>query len=179
MYKHKSLPDDDYGPTDTFFYPFPVPEITEATPPSMPEQTAYLFCTTHGAKLWTRAEKVVDHKFYPADSVLCISIHDATGDVVGKLQLHDHDQLKELVDASTGTELGAQVEVVAINRMWTRGNTFIEEEQRRGLPQWTRDEYTVLWIEWIGGVAYRKAVGWIEKSKWEQLDLDEVELVMG
>lgn len=179
VYKHKNLPDDDYGPTDTFFYPFPVPDITEATPPGMPEQTAYLFCTTHGAKLWTRADKVISHKLMDADSVLCISIHDATGDVVGKLQLHDHDQLKVLVDASTGAELGVQVEVVAINRVRTYGNTFIEEEQRRGLPQWTRDDYTVLWIEWRGGVAYRKAVGCIEKSKWEQLDLDEVELVMG
>lgn len=179
VYKHRNLPDDSYGPTDTFFYPFPVPDITEATPPDMPEQTAYLFCTTRRARLWTRGEKIVDRRIMDADSSLCISIHDASGDAVGELQLHDHDQLKRLVDAAAGTDLGAQVELVAINRARTWGNTFIEEEQRRGLPQWTRDEYTVLWIEWAGSVAYRSGVGSIEKSKWEQLDLEEVELVMG
>ncbi|KAG6358652.1 hypothetical protein INS49_012170 [Diaporthe citri] len=179
VYKHKNLPDEDYGPTDTFFYPFPVPDITEATPPDMPEQTKYLFCTTLTARLWTRGEKVVDRRVIDTDSSLCISIHDASGDAVGELQLHDHDQLKRLEDASVSTELGVQVEIVAINRVRTWGNTFIEEEQRRGLPQWTRDEYTVLWIERTGSVAYRNAVGSIEKSKWERLDLEQVELVMG
>lgn len=179
VYKHENLPDDDYGPTDTFFYPFPVPEITETTPPDMPEQTAYLFCTTQRARLWTRGDKNVDHRFFDADSSLSISMHNATGDAAGKLQLHDHDQLKRLVDASAGTDLGAQVEIVAINRVWTCGNSFNEKEERRCLPQWTLDEYTVLWIEWEGGVAYRSAVGWIERSKWEQLDLEEVDLVMG
>lgn len=179
VYKHRNLPDDKYGPTDTFFYPFPVPDITEATPPDMPEQTTYLFCTTRRARLWTRGEKIVDHRVIDADSSLYISIQDASGDAVGELQLHDHDQLKRLVGASAGIELGAQVEVVAINRMRTIGNTFIEEEKRRGLPQWTRDGYTVLWVEWIEGVAYRNGVGSIEKSRWEKLDLEEVELVMG
>lgn len=38
VYKHRDLPDDDFGPTDTFFYPFPVPDITATTPPDMPAQ---------------------------------------------------------------------------------------------------------------------------------------------
>lgn len=179
VYTHRDLPDDDYGPTNTFFYPFPVPDINDSTPPDMPEQTGYLFCKTWRARLWTRGDKIVDSKVIDADSSLCISIHDVSGDAVGELQLHDHDQLKRLVDASANTELGSQVELVVINRTWTIGNTFIEEEQRRGLPQWTREEYTVLWIEWTEGVAYRNGVGSIEKSRWEKLDLEEVELVMG
>lgn len=179
VYKHTNLPDDDYGPTDTFFYPFPVPDITEETMPDMPEQTAYLFCTTQRARLWTRGEKVVDERVLDADSSLAVGLHDGSGGAIGELQLHDFDQLKRLTDASTSSELGAQIELVAINRVQMRGNTFIEEEKRRGLPQWTRDEYTVLWIEWTGSVAYRNAVGSIEKSKWEKLDLEEVELVMG
>lgn len=179
VYKHRNLPDDSYGPTDTFFYPFPVPDITEETPPDMPEQTAYLFCTTQRARLWTRGEKIVDRKVLDDDLSLWISIHGASGSAVGELQLHEDAQLKRLVEASTGTELGAQVELVAINCVRTRGNTFIEEEQRWGLPQWDREEYTVLWVEWVGGVAYRNAVGSVERSKWEQLDLEEVELVLG
>lgn len=179
VYKHRNLPDDDYGPTDTFFYPFPVPDITEKTPPDMPAQTPYLFCTTQRARLWTRGEKVIEHELIGADMTLSISIHDASGTKVGQLQLHDHDQVKQLVDASAGTELGAQVELVAINHVRKYGNTFNDEEQRYAFPQWTRDEITVLWVEWVGEVAYRNAVGGIEKSKWEQLDLEEVELVMG
>lgn len=179
VYTHENLPDDDYGPTNTFFYPFSVPDITESTPPDMPEQTEYLFCKTRRARLWTRGEKIVDGKVLDADLSIWISIHDVSGDTVGDLQLHDHDQLQRLVDASAGNELGAQIELVAINRTRTIGNTFIEEEKRRGLPQWTRDEYTVIWIEWTGSVAYRNAVGSIEMSKWQQLDLEEVELVLG
>lgn len=178
MYKHKSLPDHHSGLNDMFFYPFPVPDITETTPPDMPEQTAYLFCTTQRARLWTRGESVGDR--YPCNLTdVFTSMHDGLRDAVGTLQLHDDDQLQRLVEASAGTELGVQVEIVAINRVKTCGNTLIKEGMRQSLPQWTREEYTVLWIEWEGGVAYRNGVGSIEKSKWEQLDLEDVDLVLG
>lgn len=140
------------------FYPFPVPDFTEATPPDMPEQTAYLFCITQRARLWTRGEKAVDKRVIDADLSLAISVHYGSGDVIGQIQLHDFDQLKRLMGASARSELGAQIEFVAINHMQTGGDTFIEEEQRRGLPQWTRDEYTVPWIEWTGlSVARRRS----------------------
>lgn len=186
VYKHKSLPDDDpdklkieNGSTNGFFYPFPVPDITERTPPDMPEQTAYLFCTTQRARLWTRGDKFTLNEYQDASTALTIQIHDESRDAVGSLHLHDRDQLKRLLDASVGTELGVQVELVAINRVRTYGNTLIKEESRRSLPLWTREEYTVLWIEWEGGVAYRNGVGSIEKSKWEHLDLEDVDLVLG
>lgn len=180
LYKHRSLSGDDSDSRkkNMFFYPFPVPDITETTRPDMPEQTAYLFCTTQRARVWTRGDKAVvpdgSHS-----SKLLICIHGGFNVTIGTLQLHDGDQLRRLLDASAGTELGVSIELVAINRMWTSGNTFIEGEGRWGLPQWIRDFYTVLWIEWEGGVAYRKAIGWIEKSKWEQLDLEDVDLVLG
>ena len=39
--------------------------------------------------------------------------------------------------------------------------------------------YNVLWVEWIGQVAYRKAVGRVEKSVWEAEKKDEINLVLG
>jgi hypothetical protein len=39
--------------------------------------------------------------------------------------------------------------------------------------------YNVLWIEWDDGVAYRKAVGRVEKRVWESLSLESIDLVLG
>ena len=37
----------------------------------------------------------------------------------------------------------------------------------------------VLWVEWKGGVAYRKALGRMFKEVWEAQALEEVDLVLG
>ncbi|KAM3071685.1 hypothetical protein ACMFMG_009557 [Clarireedia jacksonii] len=39
--------------------------------------------------------------------------------------------------------------------------------------------YNCLWIEWKEGIAYRKALGRVEKSIWEGLDLEEIDLILG
>lgn len=37
---------------DATDFPFPLSVVRETTTQSMPEQTPYLFCTTHEAQLW-------------------------------------------------------------------------------------------------------------------------------
>ncbi|CAH0051220.1 unnamed protein product [Clonostachys solani] len=179
VYTHEKLPDNGYWASNTFFYPFPVPKITESTPPEMPKQTAYLFCATQRVRLWTRGEKILTGERENEYGSIRIHIHDDVGDAVGILRLNNEDQLEWLQAISTGTERGVQLELVAINRVLTRGNTYDEEKSNYDLPQWARDEYTVLWIEWEKGVAYRKAVGHIEKFKWENLQVEDVDLVLG
>ncbi|VUC25793.1 unnamed protein product [Clonostachys rosea] len=139
VYKHERLPESYIGPTDTFFYPFPVPKITESTPPNMPKQTAYLFCTTQRVRLWTRGEIVPDIKQAGRD-ILRIYVHNESGISVGSLLLHTRDQLEWLEAMSAGTESGVQVELVAVNRVLSWGNTWNEQEQKHDFPQWTRDK---------------------------------------
>lgn len=39
--------------------------------------------------------------------------------------------------------------------------------------------YNVLWIEWVDGIAYRKALGRVFKEVWEAQDLEEVNVILG
>lgn len=39
--------------------------------------------------------------------------------------------------------------------------------------------YTVLSVEWIGGIAYRRGIGCIRRDAWEALDWEWVDLVLG
>jgi hypothetical protein len=34
-------------------------------------------------------------------------------------------------------------------------------------------------IEWKGGIAYRKGLGRVEKNAWEQLSLEEIDVILG
>jgi hypothetical protein len=39
--------------------------------------------------------------------------------------------------------------------------------------------YFVLWIEWVEGIAYRKALGRVEKRAWESLALEDIDVILG
>ncbi len=78
-------------------------------------------------------------------------------------------------------------ELVAISR----GYAF-EGYYPWGVDEWTHDErpragargskyefYNVLWVEWVEGIAYRKGLGRIEKSAWEDQELESIELILG
>ena len=39
--------------------------------------------------------------------------------------------------------------------------------------------YSVLWIEWENGVAYRQALGSVYQSFWDQQKVEEVEIRLG
>lgn len=68
------------------------------------------------------------------------------------------------------------VECVAIcerKKPSAKGWKYIEEN-----PQF-EEEYGVLWIEWVDGVAYRKSAGYIDKKSWESHDLEDIHLVLG
>ena len=39
--------------------------------------------------------------------------------------------------------------------------------------------YNVMYIEWEDGVAYRVAVGRVEKAKWESISKEEIDVVLG
>jgi hypothetical protein len=39
--------------------------------------------------------------------------------------------------------------------------------------------FNVLWIEWVDGIAYRKAVGRVKKEAWEQQTRNTIHVVLG
>ncbi|PQE13531.1 heterokaryon incompatibility protein [Rutstroemia sp. NJR-2017a WRK4] len=57
------------------------------------------------------------------------------------------------------------------------------ELDHEGVPNIYRENpyefYNCLWVEWKDGIAYRKALGRVEKSMWEGLELEEIELILG
>jgi hypothetical protein len=83
------------------------------------------------------------------------------------------------------------IELVAISRGCTVQTLPETEHWRYACPELNHDEapnvddekpyefYNCLWIEWKDGIAYRKALGRVEKSIWEGLELEEIELILG
>lgn len=46
------------------------------------------------------------------------------------------------------------------------------------LPE-KNEEYNVLWIEWVGGIAYRKGIGRVYKDVWDRQQLEWIDLTLG
>jgi len=81
-------------------------------------------------------------------------------------------------------EGSVKVEVAAISRgqipndEWQHAPTEMKNEERPKEGVFY-EVYNVLWVEWIDGVAYRRAHGRVEKGVWEGLKVEPVELVLG
>lgn len=39
--------------------------------------------------------------------------------------------------------------------------------------------YNLLLVEWVNGVAYRKALGWVDKSTWEETTTELLDITLG
>lgn len=49
----------------------------------------------------------------------------------------------------------------------------------KALPNLENGLYGVLWVEWVDGVAFRKAAGELYEEAWETHHHEEVDLVLG
>jgi hypothetical protein len=154
-------------------YPFPIANIDESSKPEMQEQTAYLFCDTK--KAYVQAYST-SHKYLHK-----AQLRNASGSNIGQLTLHNQDQYEQFpsIEVAEAGAAGKRIEVVAICRQqkWSRE---IDDEKRDYSSKVIFEEwYTVLWIEWENGVAYRMASGEIERAEWEKMELEDVSLVLG
>jgi hypothetical protein len=52
-----------------------------------------------------------------------------------------------------------------------------QDHQRRGAG--AHGFYNVMWIEWSEGIAYRKAIGRVHKDLWNNLPLEEIDILLG
>jgi hypothetical protein len=39
--------------------------------------------------------------------------------------------------------------------------------------------YNVMWIEWVNGIVYRKAIGRVRQDIWERQDLEWIDVTLG
>lgn len=84
--------------------------------------------------------------------------------------LSSSNTILELVEISAGSVENKEPEKVCFDE-WDRAHC----PRHYG----TYEFYNVLWIEWTNGVAFRKALGRVEKSVWEAESKDEIDLVLG
>lgn len=87
VFRHCNMPDV------AWYYPFPVTEIREATPPCIPEQTPYIFCETKWARVWARYLRP------PPDDILYekklqVKLCNKFRNIIGHLDLQNTDQRK-------------------------------------------------------------------------------------
>ena len=171
VFKHCNMPDDRF---DSFYFPFPVTDIQESTPPLTPDQTSYIFCETKRARLWAHQ---TEHERFEKDKNI-VTICNKGGRSIGALHLHNEEQLERFPKTAANDAPGMQIELVAIYRSRKYAKTFDKEQQRYTYPHTVTESYQVLWVEWMDGVAYRLASGHVGKGDWEDSDLEDVSLIL-
>ncbi|KAI1455344.1 heterokaryon incompatibility protein-domain-containing protein [Annulohypoxylon moriforme] len=178
IFKHEAMTDPDTE-TNAWYYPFPVANISESTPPVHVEQTEYLFCETQRARLWARRLESDD----PYQGMNVLQLVDAEETPVGVLHCHNQEQaagFPEVVEddeAHGEMPLGKQVELVAIYRSKVYLKIRDEEMKVKGIK--ASERIAVLWVEWLDGVAYRLASGHVGKEAWSKLPLEDISLTLG
>lgn len=166
IFKHPNMPDKD---CDSWYYPFPVPNIQDTTLPFTPEQTPYIFCKTSKARLWA----------HQAGDGNNLELHNESGRRIGVLHLHNQEQLELFPKTVASGAQGKLIELVAIYRSTIYSKTWDKTQERYTYPLTIEERYQVLWVEWKEQVACRLAGGHVEKAGWEELDLEEVSLILG
>lgn len=154
----------------------------------MPEQTPYLFCKTHTARLWAVCSidlwEEIERKSIFHDSGLAVAKNirileirtERGGHAVGELYLHNTNQLVSFLQASGDSIMtgpGQFVELVAIYR------SIVHEKYDHHDRPTISERYRVLWVEWDNGIAYRLGVGWVQKAAWEGVNPTKLDLVLG
>ncbi|KAH7011241.1 heterokaryon incompatibility protein-domain-containing protein [Ilyonectria destructans] len=173
VYRHVDVPGQ------YFWLPVPKKTVGETVEPFNPPQTPYISCRTWRG--WFAAARIPDSKF--SDFEISYEMHklkagllDRQGNYCGWLDLHTTDDISLFPEADSDVDL--KVELVAICRREELGGVKIFEKEKNAMPSF-KDRYCVLWVEWVAGVAYRKASGIVDKHVWDQHGVEDVNLVLG
>ncbi|KAK7937646.1 HET-domain-containing protein [Apiospora aurea] len=174
VFRHDAMPapTPETRQSDSWYYPFTVPEV--GTPGTMPNQTPYLFCETTRVWLWG----------CQADRMNQVELYDSLGCEAGELYLPNRSDLgafprRGLGDGHDGQEeRGLRVELVAIYKSRVCEFSLDQETRVIGAPVRRSERYTVLWVEWKEGVAYRLASGYVRAESWDKLEHEQVSLVL-
>ncbi|RSL56165.1 hypothetical protein CEP53_006870 [Fusarium sp. AF-6] len=171
-YKHKSFPEME------FKHPVPIGEPGDEETQEI-SYGRYLCAETRQARLWAtkpHRDGILESERSEITNLIddswkkdILFKHSAVlkndqASRVGILSIDSDDDYDNI--RSTGSP-GVPVDVVEISREDHGGKT----------GSWSF--YNVLWVEWEDGVAYRKAMGRVERDAWEGLEKEEISLVMG
>lgn len=166
-FRHSTISEDN--DRQQWHWPFPVPDIQESTQPFMPEQTPYLCCDTRRARVFS----------FQTGRYNTATLYSGQDKEIGTLSLHNEEQRQCFPSLETGWAAAKNVELVAICRARYYSKTFDDHIGRYTSPFKKREVYKVLWVEWSDGVAYRLAIGEVDKASWEGLALEDIALVLG
>jgi hypothetical protein len=158
-----------------FWYPITIPE--EATIPESSSHLPFILCRT--SRCWLDVTADI------RESRLFGCLRDGAGTWAGTLNAHNCRF--SFPDSTRKPLLSlARCELIAISTGIAHGypngpNPFcIRESNCKERPQThTYEFYNVLWIEWEDGIAYRKGVGRVEKSRWEAQPLEWIDVTLG
>jgi hypothetical protein len=172
-FTHDSLPDHE------FWYPIPI--ATGSSPQGSAARSRYLHCKTRHAQL------NVAPKSYHSSGTGCAvaELEDPEGGLAGCLRLNDIEQNRRgrPAEACHVIELSAgMVSLDVDGDLLDHPQADIFDEWF--LPSWSQMEgvyqfYNVMQIEWNNGLAYRVAVGRVEKTTWERVAMEDIEVTIG
>jgi hypothetical protein len=181
IYRHQG---SKTGDPRFWYYPFRMPEINESTPSKVPKQTRFLFCQT-----WKASVLLGDlrSRKRPRDNNLNMTLWADDlgscdeGSRIGEVFLHFAEQFEEETDDITKAYgRRAVVDVVAISRSSFSVGQRSGHHEYRDEELWSsKDRINILWVKWKQGIAYRVASGYVYEEDWDDLDLEEIDLVLG
>ncbi|KAI9642534.1 hypothetical protein NHQ30_009339 [Ciborinia camelliae] len=177
-------------------YTYPVPYRDPSQSPTTYAGTL-LSCRTTRAYLSLSEEFDIYHPDNPHCTILRRTIDDSWAGIL-KWVNRERCEHGKLFCPSCNKTARAFCELVAISMGRTSKDIMLgletgssETAWKISLPEFGHEEgpnwdepeeyefYNCLWIEWIDGIAYRKALGRVKKSVWESLDLEEIDLLLG
>ena len=163
IWRHKDIEDAE------FWKPVELRDLIKAHVP--PVLCRYITATTRKAVLKAGAS-FQDTNVSHCTSVDLIGDH---GEWIGVLRLPSEspsNEIYEVIELSRGS----------VKRLDAERNTFEEWERPGFQSSWHEDVYefyNVTAISWKDSIAYREAVGRIERKLWDLLSKEEIELTLG
>lgn len=155
------------------YYRYPVPVQPEATLDTPPLPTQFLFCKTSRAFLRGIAKT-------PTNEASTNGLLYCDGENVGFVRLMSQNH--EGLHVEDTEAVDAPFELVAISEGWACWDDGPDKDRNIRIRQRTerRQCYHVLCIGWEENVAYRRGVGCVLKSTWEEMREEEpVDLILG
>ncbi|RDL30804.1 uncharacterized protein BP5553_10149 [Venustampulla echinocandica] len=125
-------------------------------------------------------------------SAINVSLVDDLGNWSGIIRL-PRKEVYDLTTVPNVVQKKAPMELIAVAMGNVRNDSFPKHSDvfsvyRLDIPEWDCEErpkdadfyqfYFVLCIEWRGDIAYRRGLGRVEKSAWERLPLEEIDVVL-
>lgn len=169
----KSVYNNTLATGQDFWYPVPLRDFTEPSTP--PLSCRFIKCRTRRAFV----RRIGLFKNDRTSRCVCADLVDSSDwSWIGVLRFPFGDFERfptgtarhELIELSRGEVMNQKTEEVSFDE-WHRGIPWSEEGKY--------EFYNVMSIHWLDGVAYRNAVGRVEKRAWERLKKDEIDVTLG